>query len=146
MFDGISEIYTQTRTKIFAFMSGGLAFLAFYFSSQKLNAPQETYGIIIYFLALGLEIFSLAVLFIATQSVPWNIPPETSEVKKNKFKDRNEFLVYMCEQYLEAIKNNGSRCEEKRKQLDLAFPLLIAGAILLLIIKSFLKEGVTCVS
>jgi hypothetical protein len=116
MYDGVSEIYTQTRTKIFAFMSGGLAFLAFYFGSQTLELPTANYGKIIYLLSLTVEIVALAILFIATQPVSWIIPPETADLKKNSFKSKNSFLTYMIEQYLDAIKNNGSKCEEKRME------------------------------
>ncbi len=139
-YDIISHTYGSIRTKILTFSGGGLALLTYLYrdgNRENINLPDQNYGVIIYFIGLVCIIVAIATLLYATLPVTWQFPTENKILKSMKFNSYIDFLKYTQGEYIDAISINVGHCEKKQKYLNFAFPLLIVGAILLVVIKSF---------
>lgn len=141
MHDEVCDSYVLTRNKVLAFLAGGLALLSYLYSSGDLFIPEQVYGKIFYFVGVAFCVTSIGILFSAMQAVSWSIPTDIKRHKNIKQKKYIEFLEYIKDEYTESLSKNFIHCENKQKLLNSAVALLIAGAILLLVIKNFNLEG-----
>lgn len=141
MHEEVCDIYKNIRTKTITFLGGGLALLSFLYGGGDLFIPKEIYGRIFYSVGFVFYMSSLFLLFLAAQPVLWRLPTKIKKHKEMKFSTYLEFLVYIKNEYTDALNINFAHNEKKQKYLNSATVLLASGAILLLIIKSFGKES-----
>lgn len=140
--DEITDAFSKARIKNITFIGANLATLSYLYSSngsgnESLFIPEKIYGIIFYFAGLFLCLGSLLILVLALQPITWRIPTEMKKLKKLEYNSYLDFLKYVRNEYIEGLSINLPKHEKKQKYLNLASPLLIVGAILLLIIKKF---------
>lgn len=135
MNDELCSTYISIRNKTLAFIAGSFALLTYLYNGGDLFIPEQLYGKILYFIGLFLCLISIGILFLALHPVVWRMPTQSKS-----YKDKRSYLgllQYIRDEYIEGIGINISHCSNKQKLLNLAFNLLVIGAILLLVIKNF---------
>lgn len=137
-YDQVSELYTQIRTRILAFLGGGFAVLGYlYGNGGDLFIPKQIYGMIFYLIGFMSFTTAMSTLFRATRPVIWRIPTEIKDLKQMKFKNELKLLEYIKDEYLEAIRIDSLHCEKKQQLLTYALYLEVIGGIVLLVLKNF---------
>lgn len=143
--DCIERLYESAKVRNITYLAAGLALLGYLYAStpesavtlkDKLFIPDESYGVIIYALSLAIYLFALAVLLFALRPMSWSTAHD-DEQEDCVTKDYVHYLKYMRRRYLRASKINTSSYGKKQAFLNLAFPPLVLGAILLLLLKTF---------
>jgi hypothetical protein len=141
VYDWVSANLRHTRNKTVTYLGAGLAILTFLYSHpNKYGAtfiPPQTYGKVFYFAGLGLVLLALALLAIALKTVKWEFPTEDKDLKSLKHNSRLSYLKYVKERYRLCYKINTKYCEDKHALLNMAFPALLLGAIILAVLNLF---------
>lgn len=143
--DHISNIYDQLRVRILALLAGQVAIVTFLFSGNKetrINIPADDAGRI--FLSIGaasmILAFTLFVYLIASTR-GWPIPGDMDEIEQidngldNRYDTEEKFLLFLRKDYLNGNRECMKILSRKAIKFNLALYLLLAGAIILLIIK-----------
>jgi len=140
-----NTLYAQAKTKNFTFLAAALALLGFLYGatpegaktlSEKLFIPQEPYGVIIYFLSLAAFLGSIGALLYALRAQPWSTAYDNNQ-EDCIADDYERYLEYMKKCYLASSAINMSSYKRKQNMLDMTFMPLLAGGILLLVLKTF---------
>lgn len=146
VYDWLCNAYSELKVKILAFVGGALATMTFLYSDRETFIPEQTYGKIFYFAGLGLVILALGYLFMAMQPKHWEFPTEHKDLEDPKFQSdftsEKKYLLYVKNRYLLAYSIDIKVYEIKQGLTNKAFYMLIAGAIILIVLKLFGTEGV----
>jgi hypothetical protein len=142
-YDVLNAAYETARVKNITFLAAALALLAFLYANnkgstlrEKLFIPHESYGVIIYALSFGTFVFSVAVLLMALKPQRWSTAFENNQ-EDSVAQDHEEYLVYMKRRYIACSNVNSGSYAKKQGLLDLSLIPLIAGGIILLVLKTF---------
>jgi Ca2+/Na+ antiporter len=144
-YDELDKDYDQVRVKALTFLGGGLALLTFLYSGKThsgkvdLFIPHQVYGMVFYFGGLVFVLFAIALLFYTLKPVYFREPTENEEIEKldERHRTKNSYLVFLKEEYSKCLEHNGDQYSQKQKLLNIAFFLLVTGAIILLVLKQF---------
>jgi hypothetical protein len=129
---------TQAKNKIFIMLGGGLGLMSYLYGGGDLFIPATVYGKIVYFIGFGLIMMSLYLLFRCVRKAFWHVPIEHDYHKMlDEHETKNDFLNYITNEYVDALSKNIPKYELRQTYSDIAFFELIAGGILLLVIKNF---------
>lgn len=143
--DCIERLYESAKIRVITYLAAGLALLGYLYASvptsattlkDKLFFPNEPYGAIIYALALAIYMFGLVTLLVALRPMNWSTAYD-NEQEDILMQDYETYLNYMSKRYLRASRINGKSYSNKQHMLNLAFPSIVLGAILLLLLKTF---------
>lgn len=144
-YDTLDKMYETARAKNITFLAAAFALLGFLYATvpenaktlkDKLFIPDEAYGVVIYAIGLALFLSAIACLLIALESKNWSTAYE-NEQDDSVEKDYEYYLKYMRKRYLKCSTNNTSSYRKKQFWLDLCYKPLLAGAIILVVIKIF---------
>lgn len=137
IYDSLNHNYDQVKIKILTFLGGGFALLSFLYAGGDLFIPNEPHGRIFYFAGLALILTAMVILFYALRPCTWYFPTEFKDLRKLDYKDKNSFLLYVKEEYLDSLIRNGESYELKQRLLNTATYQLIIGAIILVVLNQF---------
>jgi hypothetical protein len=141
----ISNVYDQLRIRILALLAGQVAIVTFLFSGDKderIHLPLETSGKI--FLAIGILCMILAFIlfvYLIASTRDWPIPGDMNEIEQinngndNRYDSLEKFLLFLRKDYLEGNRECIKTIAKKATKFNLALYLLLAGVIILLVIK-----------
>jgi hypothetical protein len=140
-------MYESLKNKFVLFSSGQLAFLGYIYSSvnskaeintiKRLFIPTELSSQIFYAIGVVLALLSLALLFQGFLPADWNVPPQSKDLKKLKFDSKKNLLVYLRDEYYDAIRQNGSVFESKNVIYRKGLVCLVIGDVILFVIRFF---------
>jgi len=135
-YDHINNAYDQLRFKVLGLLGGEVAGVSFIFASGGFM-PAQNYGKVFYFTGITFVVIAFGLLMSLISSVDWSLPLEVKELtnQKKKLPNELEFLEYIRNEYLECIKHCLSQYERRMKQFDRTIYVLVAGVIMLLVIK-----------
>ncbi len=137
----INAIYDGIKTRVLTFIGAGFALLTYLYSSNTTNNslffPQELYGQVLYTIGIILYVTGISFLFFAAKPAQWILPADKNTLSQPSFSNYKEYLLYISNEYKEAITFNTHQCEKKQQILNVSWILLIQGAIILLITKLF---------
>lgn len=136
-YDALSNTNDKLRVKILTFIGAGLALMTYLYNDNSLFIPNEIYGMIFYFTGLGFIIAAMIILLLGLRPHPWRLTTEIKQIKKNDYKNEEEYLEYVKEQYVEAFELNSKGYESRHSSVNVGFVLLIVGAFILIVIKNF---------
>jgi hypothetical protein len=144
-YNKICQDYDSARIKILTLFGGGLVFLSFLYSGKDASGradiffPPNMDGRIFYIIGLALFLGALCIFFWAIRPSMWAMPTEASEIARleERYNTRNKFLIYLKDEYTEAIEFCMKQHEHKVKLLDIGTTMLFIGAIILLVLKYF---------
>jgi len=137
-YDKICSDYNSLRTRVLAFLGGVLALITFLFGGSKdFPPPDQLYGKIFYFTAIGLLIVTFIILFRCASSILWASPVERKEIAslKKRYRTNRDFLEYVRNEYLEALDDCISKQNARALDFDIAIKCLFIGGIILMVIK-----------
>lgn len=141
VYDMLATLWAQLRVKCFTFLGGGLTALTFLYAStnnkDQLFIPNETYGQILYFAALGVTIFGLVSLFLAIKPSHWEFPTEKHDLLKLHYATQRSYLEYTKDRYITCYDVNSKAYEYKQRLFNLGLYPLIFGVIILIVLKLF---------
>lgn len=142
VYDCVDSNYQQIKTRTIVFLGAGFAVMTFLYSSGDIFFPEQLYGRIFYFVALGLVITGFCLLFVALQTAQWEFPTEKTRLSKlADFRSRIAYLEYVKDRYLACYDRNIAICEKKHRLLSTSFYPLVIGATILVLLKIF-KETI----
>jgi hypothetical protein len=140
-----NDLYSEAKRKNFIYLTAALALLAFLYGNppenaktlaEKLFIPAEPYGVIIYFLSLAAFLGATGVLLFALRPRPWSTAYDNDQ--EDCIADNYEqYLNYIKKCYLRASRINMNSYSAKQNMLSMSFIPLLAGGILLLLLKTF---------
>lgn len=145
MYSSLTSMYDGLKGKFILFTSGQLAYLGYIYSSangsnnpiEKLFIPPELSSQIFYAIGIALSLLSLSFLFQGFLPAPWLVPPQSRDLKKLKFNNKRELLVYLRDEYYSAIQLNGSVFESKNSVYRKGLLCLVIGNVILFVIRFF---------
>ncbi|HVW97051.1 MAG TPA: hypothetical protein VHA56_13860 [Mucilaginibacter sp.] len=141
----ISNAYDQLRIKALAMIAGEVAIVSFIFASDGANdhfqIPHSPAGRI--FLSIGVAFVSLAFGLLVTSitSGLWPVPGDMDEIEQidngidNRYDSIEKFLKFLRKDYLEANRLCMKIVATKAKRVNWGLYLLLAGVIILMVIK-----------
>lgn len=138
--DWLTHAYDTVKSRSLTLIGGALGLLVFLYASNGIFFPKEVYGQILYIIGLGLMIFALGLLFLATVGRHWEFSLESRDLEKMDFKDYDHFLAYVKERSLYAYRCNKSAYDKAQMLSAMALKPLLAGAIILIVMKIFAKN------
>jgi hypothetical protein len=136
-YDELCRDYDQLRIRVLAFITGELALVTFLFS-KGIHLPTVIYGIV--FLAIGTVciIASFVILLFSLRGIEWHRPISRhyiQDIDREAFPDKETFLAYIKEAYTHVLDSNIPRVGKISRLFDISLMLLIAGVIIVMIIK-----------
>lgn len=137
-YDHVSNIYDQLRVKALALIAGELGIVTFIFAKENTrHIPHDMDVKIFYFTGIFFLSIAFGVLLWTIASFPWQIPHDLQDSAKlyATFESEKEFLGYIHDDYVGAIKACLPRVDTKARKFNWAIYLLAAGVIILLLIK-----------
>lgn len=143
--DTLEQLYDGAKLRNITYLAAGLAVLGFLYGNstdkkitlaEKLFIPKEPYGVIMYFISLALFLFALCTLLFALKPQKWSTAYD-DEQEDCMTDDYERYLKYMSKRYKRASRINGGSYARKQALLEMSFLPLIAGGILLLLLKTF---------
>lgn len=84
---------------------------------------------------------AVSILIYAGKPMQCIIPPESKRLHTSDFASYEKFLDYIATEYHQAIHNNTSVHEKKQNFLSIATVQMIAGSVILMVIKSFVQQN-----
>lgn len=136
IYSRLDEALSTAKTRILTFLGAGLALLSYLYGSGSLFIPEQRYGVVLYFIGLGLVIAGMGFLLRGLRTSFWSVPLETKLLKMHRYKTHLELLEELIDEYTECLTSNIVRYEAKVSSLNSGFFSLLCGAILLLVIKN----------
>ncbi len=145
MLANLTTMYDNLKGKFILFTSGQLAYLGYIYSSAngsndprvKLFIPPELSSQIFYGIGIVLAFLSLSFLFQGFLPAQWQVPPQSNDLKKLKFDNKKEILLYLRDEYYSAIKQNGFVFETKNSIYQKGLLCLVIGNVILFVIRFF---------
>ena len=149
--DEITKSFDNIKSKIILYIGAILAVMTFLYSSaldggkttqERLFIPKELYGVLFYFFGLMCLIYALSVLIRAMRmDTQWEVYTETAERHVVGGVDEKlahqEYLQEMVNGYETAISKNLRSHRIKSVAIQTAFSPMIAGAIILVVLRLF---------
>jgi|GEM_PF-1285907 len=141
--DHISNAYDQLRIKALGMIAGEVAIVTFILAADdhtEIHASDSAEHVF-----LGAGVFALAtaafLLISAIASGDWFIPGDMGEIeqidngKDNRYDTVEKFLLFLREDYLDANRMCTKIIGQRAKRVNWGLYLLLAGAIILLVLK-----------
>lgn len=133
----LDHAYDKVKTKTLTFLGGGLAVLTFLYASGDLFFPEEFYGRIFYVTGLALMISAIIMLFMSMWPRIWEFTIDSDDLEDMNFTDKSHYIQYVKSNYMKAYKSNSITYAKNHRILHRAFFPLVAGAIILVVLKIF---------
>jgi len=135
-YDHINNAYDQLRFKVLGLLGGEVAGVTFIFSSGGFM-PDQNYGKVFYVMGIVLIVAAFSLLMSLISSVEWSLPLEVKKLKEHKKNPPDElgFLEYIRDEYLTCVRKTIDQYEIRMKRFDRTVYILVAGVIMLLVIK-----------
>ncbi|MCA9325559.1 hypothetical protein KDA23_05875 [Candidatus Saccharibacteria bacterium] len=149
----LDKAVDQLRVKTLTFIAAGFALLTYLYKDGNLFIPVELYGRIFYFVGLASILSALILFLLGLRPYPWMLTTEIKQLKKIPQRSENQYLEYVKGEYISCFEKNGATYEIKHRSFNLGFILLILGASILVVIKTFpgrvqscyTGNGITCI-
>lgn len=143
-YEVLSKLYEGVKVKNLTFLGAILGILIFLYSNvdkslplmERLFIPAEPYGLAIYVLAILALFFSLGALLWALRARRWQTCYEELHIDFIKEHDYVTYLEKLTQTYESMSVNNLDSYEKKQSLLDISLLPMIAGAIILLLLKT----------
>lgn len=142
-FDFLERLAERAGLKNITYLTASLVLLGYLYTGNeqtnlrtKLFIPNEPYGVIIYALAFLLFISAIAMLLMALKPRTWFTAYDNDQ-EDILTEDEERYLKYMKKRYVVCSKNNAASYGKKQALLEMSFPPLVLGGILLLLLKTF---------
>lgn len=150
--DTVNASSDALRVKNLTFIAATFALLTYLYAGGDLFIPVEVYGRIFYFFGLANLIICLVIFLYSLRPTPWMLTTTIKKLKDIPEKTESEYLEYVKSEYIECYETNSSNYERKHRIFNFGFILLVVGAFVLLIIKTFpgnvrscyTEDGTTC--
>jgi hypothetical protein len=129
--------YDQLRIKILAFITGELALVAFLFATG-MTIPRVVYGLFFFIFGVVCLGLSFVILLLLLKSTDWFLPLKPKNLANIDYKIYPTKIAYMehvNKNYAHVIDMNGEKIASRTKMFDISLMLLLAGVIILLVIK-----------
>lgn len=139
LYDKLCRDFDRARNKALALLGASFAFLSFLYSGGNLFIPPQTYGRIFYAIGIAGMLFALFYLISAFRPNQWPVPTEFKEHRNlaERYKNKNEFLNYVKNEYLATFDEALPLHEKKVNQISASINSLLIGVTILLLIKYF---------
>lgn len=136
-YDELCRDFDQIRYRVLAFITGELALATFLFSNG-IPLPKIVYGFVFFVIGIGCILASFVILLFSLRTTAWHKPVNSHyihDIDKEDFPDKESFLLYIKEAYTHVLDANIPIVSRASKMFDLSLMLLVAGVIILMIIK-----------
>lgn len=142
--DTLNHSVDQLRSKTLAFIAAAFAVLTYLYSGGNLFIPSELYGKVFYFIGLGALLSAVVIFLMGLRPYQWNLTTEIKALKNIPQKGEDEYLEYVKDQYVECYEKNSFVYENKHSSFNFGFILLVAGAFILIVIRTFPSSNRNC--
>lgn len=139
-YDHLSNIYDQLRVKTLGLMVGEVAIVSFIFANgTNLSVPEDADRQFFFWLAITLLSIAFALFVKIISTMDWTIPhnlENSKEIYNNKnYGSELKFVEYLHDDFIDSIQACRPKVEKKTKMFNQAVYILLAGVIILMVIK-----------
>ena len=144
LYSSINSSFDNLRNKALALLAGEVAITTFIFTADVrqdnwfINAAAPVYGIVLFFVGVGLLVYAFGMFLAVISSAQWTHPPEERDVINPDSRFHNdplEFLEYLKSEYLRAINHCTKVINARSRRFMHGVYSLSGGIIILILVK-----------